>query len=98
MDVVPVFDLDSLLSPVANAAKELARSHPPSKEKNRLLSAAHEAFDLIGGVPRFAIWADQNPTDFYRLYSKTLPTNLEVSGDITIRPALPISPLDEDVP
>jgi hypothetical protein len=61
----------------------------------------HLAFELIGGVERFALWADANPTDFYRLYGKLLPTNdmphagnqaiqINLSGGVGI----PHSPLD----
>lgn len=31
------------------------------------------AFQLIGGVPRLALWADKNPTQFFTLYAKLLP-------------------------
>ena len=34
----------------------------------------HLAFELIGGVERFALWADANPTDFYKIYGKLLPS------------------------
>lgn len=32
-----------------------------------------EAFDQMGGTPRLALWADMNPTEFYRLYGRLLP-------------------------
>lgn len=32
-----------------------------------------QAFDQIGGTPRLSIWADMNPTEFYRLYGRLLP-------------------------
>lgn len=31
------------------------------------------AFELIGGVDRFAAWADQNPGEYYKMYAKLLP-------------------------
>jgi hypothetical protein len=31
------------------------------------------AFELIGGVPRLVMWADQNPTEFFKLYARLLP-------------------------
>jgi hypothetical protein len=36
------------------------------------------AFELIGGIPRLAHWAHQNPDKFFALYSKLIPT--QVSG------------------
>lgn len=37
------------------------------------------AFQMIGGVPRLALWADRNPTLFYTLYAKLLPTQVEAA-------------------
>jgi len=37
-------------------------------------------FDMIGGRTAMAAWAKANPTEFYRLYSRLLPT------DVTIDP------------
>ena len=34
------------------------------------------AFELIGGIPRLAQWAHQNPGDFYRIWSKTIPSQI----------------------
>lgn len=95
MDIVPRDEFSVLLSEEAARARAVAK---PIKGKHKLLTAADETFDLIGGVPRFAMWADKNLGEFYRLYSKTIPQNVDISGDITIRPALPPSPLDEAPP
>lgn len=37
------------------------------------------AFELIGGIPRLAHWAHQNPDKFYSLYSKLIPA--QVTGE-----------------
>ena len=62
----------------------------------------HLAFELIGGVERFALWADSCPGEFYRIYGKMLPS----ADAITQQPqqaiqinlaggaAIPNSPLD----
>ena len=34
------------------------------------------AFELIGGIPRLANWAHQNPDKFYQLYSKLIPAQV----------------------
>lgn len=31
------------------------------------------AFDIIGGVPRLALWADKNPDKFYPLVARMIP-------------------------
>ena len=46
-----------------------------------------DAFTLIGGTPAFAIWAQENQGDFYRLYAKQAPalTDVNVKGEFVIR-------------
>lgn len=34
--------------------------------------AFQSAFELIGGIPRLALWADKNPTQFYQIYARFL--------------------------
>jgi hypothetical protein len=34
------------------------------------------AFELIGGIPRLAMWAHQNPDKFFALYSKLIPAQV----------------------
>lgn len=43
--------------------------------------AFQQAFEIIGGVPRLAIWADANPDKFFALYARMIPQ--------TIAPVLP---------
>ena len=63
------------------------------------MQAFDNAFHLIGGVPRLAIWADDNPKEFFKLYAKLLPSqsssSLGESTDIVIKHVLPKSKLDE---
>jgi len=51
--------------------------------------AFNDAFELVGGIPRLALWADKNYGSFLSLFSKTLP--LTVAGD-------PDRPLKFEVP
>ena len=57
-----------------------------------VVQAFHTAFQMIGGVPRLALWADANPTEFYKLYGRLLPSaaQSELAEDpvIEIRHAL----------
>lgn len=43
--------------------------------RREVVEAFTAAFTMIGGVPRLALWADQNPTEFYRLFGKLLPAS-----------------------
>lgn len=48
-------------------------------------------FEQIGGAPRMASWADQNPTDFYtKLFPKMISRSqqVDVSGTLTIDDAI----------
>ena len=38
-----------------------------------------QAFELIGGIPRLAVWANENYDKFISLYSKLIP--VQVSGE-----------------
>jgi len=45
------------------------------------------AFEMIGGVPRLAVWADTNPSEFFKLYGRLLPnsSSTELEGEQIIR-------------
>lgn len=43
------------------------------------------AFELIGGIPRLAMWAHENPTQFYALYSKLIPQSINQKLDGTLK-------------
>jgi len=46
-----------------------------------------ETFERIGGVARYAEWADKNPREFYEHYIKILPlqikTSIHLAGEFT---------------
>jgi len=73
------------------------------RSSQRSANAVHDAFDLIGGTPRLAEWAHENPETFYtKLFNKTIERTsaVEHSGEITIVSAIPRTVLDgefEDV-
>lgn len=56
----------------------IGESLPPVLKNSRAAQAFQQAFEMIGGVPRLALWADQNPTKFYTLYSKLVPSTAEI--------------------
>lgn len=56
----------------------------PKGVKNKATVKANEAFDLafqgIGGVPQLTEWARENMTDFYRIFSKRISTDITTDG------------------
>lgn len=76
-------------------------SVPKNKEFKRqeVVDAFRHSFELIGGVPRLAAWAHHNPTEFYKLYGKLLPSQSinEMGGSdgvLRIIHSIAPSPLD----
>lgn len=68
--------LDTLLS------KGLYGSKLPKELKGQKAADAFQhAFELIGGIPRLALWADKNPTAFFSLYSKLIPSSIMAKVD-----------------
>lgn len=76
----------SEIVPFPNAEETLARlaalrrtKLPLPKNHNfsraDVVRAFTSAFELIGGTTRLALWADENPTEFYRLFGKLLPAS-----------------------
>jgi len=69
------------------------------RDRKFVENAFNACFDLIGGVPRLALWADQNPGEFYKLYGKMMPeaekANQALNAQINITNHIPRSPLDD---
>lgn len=75
--------LDLQMSPELTRLLErglIGSSLPPVLKDSKAAKAFQQAFDMIGGVPRLALWADQNPTKFYTLFSKLVPATAEVQA------------------
>jgi hypothetical protein len=74
-------------------------SIPRDVSRKQVVQAFQDAFELIGGVPRLAHWADQHPSEFFKLYARLLPTTaqqqIEHGGQILVKHVLPRGPLDE---
>jgi hypothetical protein len=64
----------------------IGNSLPPVLKDSKAAKAFQQAFEMIGGVPRLALWADQNPGKFYQIYSKLVPVTAEINEkrDITV--------------
>lgn len=93
--------MDNVLSDIARTCKTVIQAPKKKFERDKFVGAMQEAFELIGGVPRLAYWADANPTEFYRLYSKTIPqaSLLDIQGkmQMQILPAIGRSGLDDPI-
>ncbi len=59
----------------------------PNKSTAAAKEALSMAFDGIGGVPRLTQWAEEQPTEFFKLWSKLLPAEIkaDLSGDMNLR-------------
>lgn len=108
MDIVPKETQEpednSYLSERAIFAHQMDRIRPIDRKavvgkRQRGLSALHDAFELIGGVPRLAIYADESPHEFYQLYFRyTQQIDKNVNHTIRIlAPSIPPTALDGDI-
>lgn len=92
-------EMGEVFNELANTSRGITRLPRRAFDRQRVLQSLDEAYELIGGVPRMAIWAHHNPTEFYKLWGKTIPQSnmLDVMGKLEhhILPALPPSALDE---
>ena len=53
----------------------------PNKVSGTVRENVVTVFDQIGGLESMAKWAVENQTEFYRLYSKLLPMQQEITGE-----------------
>src|SRR5262249_25306597 len=51
-----------------------------NKTTDTAREALHNAVEAIGGQERLAEWAKTNPDDFYRLYARLIPQELNHGG------------------
>lgn len=67
--------------------------------RKEVVQAFQSAFQLIGGVTRLALWANDHPGEFYKLYSRLLPSQaspaLGEANEVVVRHVIARSPLDE---
>jgi len=96
MTVVNVETLPATRTDMQQPSRDLARIPMISAEQYQHIgrfsgALVHAAFEMIGGLPRFASWADDNPTDFYtKLFPKMISRSqqVDVSGTLTIDDAI----------
>ncbi len=54
--------------------KQIRVPKNPHFTRKDVVNAFQQAFELTGGVPRLAIWANDNYTEFTKLYARLLPS------------------------
>lgn len=53
----------------------------PNKNTAAIKDAFRTAFEQMGGIHSLVEWGKENPTQFYQLVSKLIPTEVHGSGD-----------------
>jgi hypothetical protein len=51
----------------------------PNKTTVAVKEAFRQAFEDLGGTQALVTWAMENPTQFYQLYSKLIPTEIDAT-------------------
>jgi hypothetical protein len=85
---------EQALARISDAPKNVLQFTRSTKvTRQEVVNAFTNAFQMIGGVDRLALWADQNPSEFYRLYGKLLPPSnadiLDGNREFIVRHILP---------
>ena len=97
-DVTPQ-DWAETMEALATPGKRLAVPRTKDFSRKQVVEAFATAFELVGGIPRLALWAHHNESDFYKLYARLLPSQassaLGESNELIIKHVLPRGPLDE---
>lgn len=91
--VEQVVDLDHFRSSDAVLDRLAARTTariPQIYSRKKVEQGFLEAFEMIGGVSRLALWANDHPTEFYNLLSRLFPKEIEkkVQGTVVVQHAI----------
>ena len=52
-----------------------------NKVTTKTKEALEACFEQLGGVPFLLGWAQENPTEFFKIWSKLVPRDIEVGGE-----------------
>jgi hypothetical protein len=88
-------------TPDTKVVNPAVKRRPPAAGKGRKKGSANKstlavkealqhAFQGLGGVPALQNWATQEPTEFYKLWAKLLPTEVKatIGGELTMAHAV----------
>jgi hypothetical protein len=97
VEFIPKEEWDRTLS--AEAQKDGPIKLTKELNRRRVVSAFMDAFELVGGTPRLVSWADENYTDFIKLYARLMPSqsaeSLPGESKKVLQMVLPKTALDE---
>jgi len=92
-------DWEATMEALSTPTARLSVPRNSDFSRKEVVTAFNSAFELIGGVPRLALWAHSNQSDFYKLYARLLPSQasqaLGESNELVVRHVLPRGALDE---
>lgn len=69
-----------------NGGKRQGAGRPkgvPNKTTQSVKDAITEAFERRGGVPSLVAWAEENQTEFYRLWGRLIPVDVKHEGGMS---------------
>jgi hypothetical protein len=96
-EYAPPMEMGDTFHQLAEAhSKRLRVPKQGAVNRENVVRAFEESFYLIGGIPRLASWAHENPGDFFRLYGKLIPSSGHQTHDhvVEIVSKLPRTALD----
>lgn len=92
-------DWEATMEALATPNSRLRIPRNSDFSRKEVVTAFNSAFELMGGIPRLALWAHENQTDFFKLYARLLPSQasqaLGETNELVIKHVLPRGPLDE---
>lgn len=95
VEFVPRDRFDDTLTDLSSKSGKLTKK---DFSRRQVVDAFTEAFETIGGVSRLAMWGHENPTEFYKLYARLLPSqsakDVENTKEVHIIHVLPKTKLD----
>jgi hypothetical protein len=77
-DIQPTMTPEEAYEKLSSLSRLAATKLPiPRNQKfsrSDVVNSFASAFTMIGGTPRLALWANENPGEFYKLFGKLLPS------------------------
>lgn len=67
----------------------------PNKISLSVKESVLKTYAAIGGDAQMAVWAQENQTEFYKIFAKLLPTEVTGEGGGPIGVVIKATPLDE---
>lgn len=87
-------EMDQTFAALANRPRPYPL--PRAIGRKQIENAFLTAFEMIGGRKRLDLWADQNPTEFFKIMARMVPqaTDVNVNGKVAHMLVIPPTSLD----